>query len=171
MKFLLIAGSSRQGSLNAMLQHRIAAVAEQHGHTCHLYPATDLDAPIYQGDYEKEHGVPANIQMLITAIQEANKIVMVTPEYNGSLPPLLKNAIDWCTRVEHNPWQGRTVLLAGASPGRLGAMRALTQLSTVMSTVQSWVAPMYLSCPHANAEGIAELDADMIERFLHQGDR
>ncbi len=169
MKYLLIAGSSRKGSFNGMLQQRINEVAQAQGHVCHLYPAAELDAPIYQGDYEQEHGVPSNIQKLITAIDEAHKIVMVTPEYNGSLPPLLKNAIDWCTRADKNPWQGRTILLAGASPGRLGAMRALTQLSTVMTTVQSWVAPMYISCPHASAESIAELDAELITKFLNQG--
>ncbi|MDT7526057.1 MULTISPECIES: NADPH-dependent FMN reductase [Pseudidiomarina] len=169
MSLLIIAGSSREDSINAVLQQRIAAVATAAGEACHLYAAADLDAPLYQGDYEQENGVPSNIQKLATAINDVTKVIIVSPEYNSSIPPLLKNAIDWSTRLPQNPWQGKTVLLAGAAPGRLGCMRVLTHLNTVMSAVQSWVAPMFLSCANASAESLAEFDQAAIESFIAQG--
>lgn len=170
MSVLIIAGSSRNDSLNRQLQQRIAEVAQAEGTPCYLYPAAELDAPIYNGDDEQDNGVPANIQKLATAIVDTKKIVIVTPEYNSSIPPLLKNAIDWTTRLEQNPWVGKTVLLAGASPGRLGAMRAMTHLTVVMAAVQGWVAPMFLSCPQASSETIAEFSQEQIANFLRQGD-
>lgn len=170
MSLLILAGSSRTESLNRKLQQRIADVAESHGRACYLFPAAELDAPLYNGDLEQESGVPSNIQKLATAIADATKIVIVTPEYNSSVPALLKNAIDWTTRLEQNPWVGKSVLIAGASPGKFGAMRAMTHLMVVMAAVKSWVAPMFLSCPQASDEAIAKLDTDLITNFLKQGD-
>lgn len=170
MSVLIIAGSSREASLNRKLQQRIAQVAEADGRACYVYPAAELDAPIYNGDDEQASGVPTNIQKLATAINDATKIVIVTPEYNSSVPPLLKNAIDWTTRLEQNPWVGKNVLLAGAAPGRVGAMRAMTHLMVIMGAVKSWVAPLFLSCAHASDETIAEFDSEQIQGFLKQGD-
>jgi len=170
MSLLILAGSSRKESLNGKLQKRIAEVAEQDGRACYVYPAAELDAPIYNGDYEDENGVPSNIQKLATAISDATKIVIVTPEYNSSVPPLLKNAIDWTTRLEQNPWVGKNVLLSGASPGRIGAMRSMTHLMVIMAAIKSYVAPMFLSCPQASDEAIANFDAEQIKGFLKQGD-
>lgn len=170
MSVLILAGSSRTESLNRKLQQRIADVAEADGRACYVYAAEELDAPIYNGDDEQENGVPSNTQKLATAISDATKIVIVTPEYNSSIPALLKNAIDWTTRLEQNPWVGKNVLLAGASPGRLGAMRAMTHLMVVMGAVQSWVAPMFLSCPQASAQANNNLDEEQIRAFLRQGD-
>lgn len=170
MSVLIIAGSSRTESLNGKLQQRIADVAQANGRPCYMYPAAELDAPIYNGDDEQANGVPSNIQKLASAINDATKVVIITPEYNSSIPPLLKNAIDWTTRLEHNPWVGKTVLLAGASPGRLGAMRAMTHLTVVMAAVKSWVAPMFLSCAQASDDTIADFDSDQIQAFLKQGD-
>lgn len=170
MSVLIIAGSSRSESVNRKLQQRICEVAEADGRACYAYQAAELDAPIYNGDDEQENGVPSNIQKLASAINDATKVVIVTPEYNSSIPPLLKNAIDWTTRLEQNPWVGKTVLLAGASPGRLGAMRAMTHLMVIMGAVQSWVAPMFLSCPQASDDTIAKFDSEQIKNFLKQGD-
>ena len=170
MSLLILAGSSRKQSLNKKLQQRIAEVAEADGRACYMYPAEELDAPIYNGDDEQANGVPTNIQKLASALSEATKVVIVTPEYNSSLPALLKNAIDWTTRLEQNPWVGKNVLLAGAAPGRLGAMRAMTHLMVVMGAVQSWVAPLFLSCPQASDETIANMDNEQIIGFLRQGD-
>lgn len=170
MSLLIIAGSSRQASINRRLQERLAEVAELDGEQCYVYPPAELDAPLYQGDYEEENGVPSNIQKLATAISEASKIVVVTPEYNASIPPLLKNAIDWSSRLDTNPWMGKTVLLAGASPGQFGAVRAMTDLRGVLANLGAWVAPAVASIAKTDAEKIAELDAKFLGNFLKQGD-
>ncbi|HET8817898.1 MAG TPA: NAD(P)H-dependent oxidoreductase [Pseudidiomarina sp.] len=170
MSILILAGSSRKESLNKKLQQRIAERAKALDVACHVYPAEELDAPIYHGDYEVEHGVPAGIQKLVTAIRDCSKVVIVTPEYNGSVPPLLKNAIDWTSRVDQQPWKGKTVLLAGASPGRIGAMRAMDHLRAIMMNLQAWVAPMFASCPNANDETIQKMDDDFLKNFVQQGD-
>lgn len=170
MTILILAGSSRKESLNKKLQKRLAQRAEELGLNCHLYPAEDLDAPIYNGDDEVEKGVPASIQKLATAIRDANKIIVVSPEYNGGPPPLLKNAVDWTSRLEQVPWENKTVLLAGASPGRLGAMRSMNHLRISLGDLKAWVAPFFGSVPHASDETIAELDNDFLDEFLRQGD-
>ncbi|RUO63700.1 NADPH-dependent FMN reductase [Pseudidiomarina insulisalsae] len=170
MSLLIIAGSSRRASFNRRLQERIAEVAELNGLQCYAYPPSELDAPLYQGDYEDEYGVPSNIQKLATAISEASKVVVVTPEYNSSIPPLLKNAIDWSSRLENNPWTGKSVLMAGASPGQFGAARSMTDLRSVLANVGAWVAPNVVSVAKADHAKIAEVDADFIAKFLKQGD-
>lgn len=170
MSLLIIAGSSRKASINRRLQERLAEVAESNGVQCYMYPPAELDAPIYNGDYEDENGVPSNIQKLATAVKEASKIIVVTPEYNSSIPPLLKNAIDWSSRLDTNPWAGKTVLLAGASPGQFGAIRSMTDLRGVFCNLDAWVAPAVASIAKTDADKIAELDSDFLTKFMRQGD-
>ncbi|WP_411359406.1 NADPH-dependent FMN reductase [Pseudidiomarina salilacus] len=169
MSLLIIAGSSRQASINRRLQERLAEVAEADGQQCYVYPPAELDAPLYQGDYEDEHGVPSNIQKLATAINEASKVIVVTPEYNASVPPLLKNAIDWSSRLSKNPWTGKTVLLAGASPGQFGAARSMGDLRAILANLGAWVAPAVASIAKTDADKIAELDGEFLLKFMSQG--
>lgn len=170
MSLLIIAGSSRSASINRRLQERLAEVAEANGEQCYVYPPAELDAPIYNGDDEDANGVPSNIQKLATAIAEASKVIVVTPEYNASVPPLLKNAIDWSSRVQQQPWRGKTVLLAGASPGQFGAVRAMSDLRHIFANLGAWVAPAIASIAKTDAEKIASLDADFLTQFMGQGD-
>ncbi|CAB0151415.1 Chromate reductase [Pseudidiomarina piscicola] len=170
MSLLIIAGSSRKASINRRLQQRLAEVAQSNGEQCYAYAPEELDAPLYNGDYEDENGVPTNIQKLASAVQEASKIIVVTPEYNASIPPLLKNAIDWSSRLDTNPWTGKTVLLAGASPGQFGAVRSMNHLRSVFANLGAWVAPAIASIAKTDAAKIAELDAAFLTKFIAQGD-
>jgi NAD(P)H-dependent FMN reductase len=85
------------------------------------------EVPLYDGDLEEEHGVPAVVERLKTRIASADGLLMVTPEYNHSLPGVLKNAMDWLSRpAEDIPrvFGGRPVAIIGATPGPGGTALA-----------------------------------------------
>lgn len=170
MKVLILAGSSRKESLNQKLQKRLAEVAEGLNMTVNLYPAAALDAPIYNGDDEEASGYPESTKNLNSAISNADKVVIVSPEYNGSVPPLLKNAIDWSTRENIGVWKSKVVLLASASPGALGGMRSLSHLRDILSNLKAWIAPEFGSIKNASAQVIAETEHEFFQHFLQQGD-
>ena len=102
-------------------------------------------------------------------IQSASKVVLVSPEYNSSVSPLVKNAIDWVSRLDMGAWSGKTVLLAAASPGGLGGLRAVSHLRDILANVKAWTAPMCASCPNATDEAIAAMDESFLKSFLEQG--
>src|ERR1039457_4132238 len=100
LKILVIPGSLRSGSLNA----RLAAVAgyelAQLGAEVSRISLADFPLPIYDGDLQTKSGVPKNAVNLKRMIGAHQGVLIVTPEYNSSVPPLVKNAIDWVTRVQ-----------------------------------------------------------------------
>ena len=170
MTVLFIGGSRRKESLNTKLKHRLVEVAEKHGIQHKLLDADALDAPIYHGDLEEAEGVPESMQALAKAIDAADKVVLVSPEYNSSVSPLIKNAIDWVSRLDMQAWSGKTVLLAAASPGGLGGLRAVSHLRDILANVKAWMAPMCASCPNASDSAIASMDEEFLINFLRQGD-
>ncbi|ATZ73364.1 NADPH-dependent oxidoreductase [Idiomarina sp. X4] len=170
MTVLFIGGSRRKESLNTKLKHRLVEVAEKHGIQHKLLDADALDAPIYHGDLEEAEGVPESMQALAKAIYVADKVVLVSPEYNSSVSPLIKNAIDWVSRLDMQAWSGKTVLLAAASPGGLGGLRAVSHLRDILANVKAWTAPMCASCPNASDSAIASMDEEFLINFLRQGD-
>lgn len=170
MTVLFIGGSRRKESLNTKLKHRLVEVAEKHGIQHKLLDADALDAPIYHGDLEEAEGVPESMQALAKAIDVADKVVLVSPEYNSSVSPLIKNAIDWVSRLDMQAWSGKTVLLAAASPGGLGGLRAVSHLRDILANVKAWTAPMCASCPNASDSAIASMDEEFLINFLRQGD-
>lgn len=169
MTVLFIGGSRRKDSLNTKLKHRLAEVADKHGIRHELVDADALDAPIYHGDLEAADGVPESMKNLGKKIQSASKVVLVSPEYNSSVSPLIKNAIDWVSRLDSQAWAGKTVLLAAASPGGLGGLRAVSHLRDILANVQAWTAPLCASCPKATDEAIAQMDESFLKSFLEQG--
>lgn len=170
MTVLFIGGSRSKASLNAKLNYRLAEVAEQHGIQYKLLNADALDAPIYHGDLEDTEGVPESMQVLAKDINAADKVVLVSPEYNASVSPLIKNAIDWVSRVDIQAWNGKTVLLAAASPGGLGGIRGLSHLRDILGNVKAWTAPGFACCPNASDSAIAAMDDTVLVNFLRQGD-
>ena len=170
MTVLFIGGSRRKESLNTKLKHRLVEVSEKHGIQHKLLDADALDAPIYHGDLEEAEGVPESMQALAKAIDAADKVVLVSPEYNSSVSPLVKNAIDWVSRLDMQAWSGKTVLLAAASPGGLGGLRAVSHLRDILANVKAWTAPMCASCPNASDSAIASMDEEFLVNFLRQGD-
>src|SRR5919204_2105227 len=100
LKILVIPGSLRTGSLNAKLAATIALELVQTGAEVTRISLSDFPLPIYDGDLQAKSGVPKHAINLKRMIGAHQGVLIVTPEYNASVPPLLKNAIDWITRVQ-----------------------------------------------------------------------
>ncbi len=115
-----IAGSLRQGSYNrAALRAAEQLVPE--GARLDIFDLAGI--PLFNQDEEKN--LPARVVELKRSIRAADAVLLVTPEYNYSIPGVLKNAIDWASRpYGDNAWDGKPVAIMGASPGSLGTARA-----------------------------------------------
>ena len=170
LKILVIPGSLRTGSLNAKLA--AAAVDELARVEVEAIRISlgDYPLPIYDGDLENESGVPKHAIDLKRMISAHHGVLIVTPEYNASLPPLVKNAIDWVSRVqdghESRGQVFRTVpfAIAAASGSKLGGARCLQALRLVLSACRATVIPNQLALSFAN-------DAyDEMDRLKHAGD-
>lgn len=130
-----ICGSLRTGSYNAMLL-RAAALAVPAGTTIEI--ASIRDIPLYDGDLEAASGIPAAVDALKEAIVAADGLLLVTPEYNNSIPGVFKNAIDWLSRPSADiarVFGGRPVGLMGATPGPGGTILAQAGWLPVLRTL------------------------------------
>lgn len=130
-----LCGSTRRGSFNLMLL-RAAVDAASAGTSIEI--ASIRDIPLYDGDLEAEHGVPGPVQQLKDRIAAADGLLIVTPEYNNSLPGVLKNAIDWLTRPPADiprVFRGRPVAVIGATPGMGGTALAQAAWLPVLRTL------------------------------------
>src|ERR1700723_4382043 len=131
LKILVIPGSLRTGSLNAKLAAVAAHQFAQAGVEVTRLSLADFPLPIYDGDLQTRSGVPKNAVDLKRMIGAHHGVLFVTPEYNSSVPPLLKNTIDWVSRVQDahesrgQVFRGRVFAIASASHGRLGGARGL----------------------------------------------
>ena len=130
-----IAGSLRRGSFNAAL---LRAAAEAVSPVTHLEIASIREIPLYDGDVEAEKGVPDAVQKLKDRIASSNGLLLVTPEYNNSLPGVFKNAIDWLSRPAKDigrVFGDRPVALMGATPGPGGTILAQSAWLPVLRTL------------------------------------
>src|ERR1700688_1227906 len=100
LKILVIPGSLRTGSLNARLAAAAAHQFVQAGAEVTRISLADFPLPLYDGDLQSKSGVPKNAINLKRMIGAHHGVLIVTPEYNASVPPLVKNTIDWVTRVQ-----------------------------------------------------------------------
>jgi chromate reductase len=130
-----VAGSLRVGSFNAALL-RAAAAAMPAGTT--LVSGTIQGIPLYDGDVEARDGLPPAVVELKTRIVSADGLLLVTPEYNNSIPGVFKNAIDWLSRPAADIpriFGGRPVALIGASPGGFGTILSQGAWLPVLKTL------------------------------------
>jgi NAD(P)H-dependent FMN reductase len=130
-----IAGSLRQGSLNAAL---LRACAEAAPAGCEVEIASIREVPLYDGDLEARQGTPPAVKALQDRIAAADGLLLVSPEYNNSIPGALKNAVDWLTRPPAEAagvFADRAVAVGGATPGRGGTMLAQAAWLPVLRTL------------------------------------
>jgi NAD(P)H-dependent FMN reductase len=130
-----IAGSLRKGSFNAALL-RAAAASMPAGSALEI--ASIAGVPLYDGDVEAEHGIPAPVERLKAEIVAADGLLLVTPEYNNSVPGVLKNAIDWLSRPPRDierVFGGRPVALLGASAGSFGTILSQAAWLPILKTL------------------------------------
>jgi chromate reductase len=130
-----ISGSLRRGSFNTSLL-RAAAQAAPAGATIDV--RTIHGIPLYDADIENGPGIPEAVRILKDDIASSNGVLLVTPEYNNSIPGVFKNAIDWLSRPDGDiarVFRGRPVALMGASPGRFGTTLSQTAWLQVIRTL------------------------------------
>ena len=117
-----LSGSLRRASYNAAVLRAAGSLMPSDSE---LRIESIAGIPLYDGDDEAAHGVPELVSRLKDAITAADGLLLVTPEYNNSIPGVLKNAIDWASRpYGDSAWNGKAVALMGASVGTLGTARA-----------------------------------------------
>src|SRR5262245_26435174 len=107
LNILSFCGSLRKGSFNAALQRALPALAPE-GMTI-TAGATVGDMPLYNHDIQENEGFPASVLAMVDAIKAADGVIMVSPEYNFTIPSPLKNAIDWLSRVNSQPFFGKPI--------------------------------------------------------------
>jgi NAD(P)H-dependent FMN reductase len=170
LKLLVIPGSLRTGSLNAKLAATIAVELAQAGAEVTRISLADFPLPIYDGDLQAKSGVPKNAINLKRMMSSHHGVLIVTPEYNASIPSLLKNAIDWVSRVQDpqetrgQVFRERPFAIAAASGGRLGGTRALMALRLILSACQAQVVPNQLALSFAGEA------YDDMDRLKHPAD-
>ncbi len=128
MKWVVLVGSVRKGSYNAAIARALKDLVPE-GVEVELLPSV-AELPIYDADIQAE-GFPEKVTALGDAIRAADAVVVVTPEYNYSVPGGLKNAIDWVSRLPNQPFKGKPVLIQSASMGVLGGARAQYHLRQI----------------------------------------
>jgi chromate reductase, NAD(P)H dehydrogenase (quinone) len=156
LKILVIPGSLRTGSLNAKLAAAAVDELVRAEASVTRLSLGDFPLPIYDGDLETKSGVPKNAVNLKRMLGSHDGVLLVTPEYNSSLPALLKNAIDWISRVQDSHetrgqvFRDRPFAIAAASAGRLGGTRCLAALRLILSACRATVIPNQLALSFAD---------------------
>ena len=170
LKILVIPGSLRSGSHNA----KLAAVAVRElalaGAEVTRISLADFPLPIYDGDLQSKSGVPKNAVNLKRMMSAHHGVLIVTPEYNSSVPALVKNTIDWVSRVQDlhesrgQVFRDRPFAIAAASESRLGGTRALAALRLILTACHAPVIPNQLALAFAGEA------YDDMDRLKHPAD-
>jgi chromate reductase, NAD(P)H dehydrogenase (quinone) len=149
-RILAFSGSARRGSLNKKLLAVAVEATRAGGAEVTLIDFKEMPIPLYDGDLEDADGIPANAQKLIELITQHAGLLIASPEYNSQITALLKNAIDWCTRADENPLEGKVAAIVSASPGMFGGIRSQTLLRQLLTHLGCHVVPVQCVLPHAD---------------------
>jgi chromate reductase len=157
MRLLFFAGSAREGSYNKRLARLAQHIAVANGIEGVFVDLKDYPMPLYNGDLDAEQGPPAPAREFKALLGEYQGVFIASPEYNSSVTPLLKNTIDWVSRVRAKGetglevYRSRVFAISGASPGYYGGMRSLLTLRQILAVgVGAAVIPQQLALPRAN---------------------
>jgi chromate reductase, NAD(P)H dehydrogenase (quinone) len=145
-RILAFAGSARKDSLNKRVVQIAANGARAAGAEVTYLDFRDLPLPLYDGDLEREQGIPDNALKLKDLMKSHQGLLIASPEYNSSVTPLLKNAIDWASRpVNDEPplaaFIDKVAGIMSASPGALGGLRGLVHLRSILGNIRVLVLP------------------------------
>lgn len=151
MNFLFFAGSLRTDSLNKQYAREAMRLARELGVGAEFIDLRDYAMPVYDGDIEASSGIPDSVKKLGLKIAGADAVVISTPEYNGSIPGILKNVVDWLSRDKPVSITGKHLLLLAASPGAMGGIRALWHTRQPFEAIGVHVFPNMLGLSSAGA--------------------
>ena len=152
-KILAFAGSSRRDSFNKKLVKIAAEGARLAGAEVTYVDFKDLSMPLFDEDLEAEQGIPENVKTFKALMKAHQGLLIACPEYNSSITPLLKNAIDWATRPEPGEpglicFRDKVAVIMSTSPGALGGLRGLVHVRAILGNIGVLVLP--------NQKGIAK---------------
>lgn len=167
VRLLVFSASLRAESLNTKLARLVAAHARARGAAVDLASMHELDCPSYDGDREAKEGIPPGAQELKRRLEANDAFVIVSPEYNASLPGVLKNVIDWTSRFRPQPFDSRHAMLLSASPSLAGGNRGLWSLRIPLEHLGTRVFPdmFSLAMAHKAFDGDQLADAALRQRF------
>ncbi len=137
-RLLFLAGSAREASINKRLAQLGARIAEANGIPATFADLGDYPLPLYNGDIQDKDGIPENALKLEALMKVHSGIFIACPEYNASITPLLKNSLDWVSRIRRDGemplavFKSRVFALGAASPGGMGGIRGLVSVRTVL---------------------------------------
>lgn len=151
---LAFSGSTREDSINKKLLEESAKIAREQGAKVTLIDLNDYPMPFYDGDIEAKQGLPANAKRLQQQMIVSDAILISTPEYNGSIPAVLKNAIDWLSRGEggkpsREAFQGKKIAVMSASPGKGRGAKALSHLCVIIENIGGTIVKQQVSVSDA----------------------
>ncbi|HEX8883670.1 MAG TPA: NAD(P)H-dependent oxidoreductase, partial [Noviherbaspirillum sp.] len=147
--------SARKASLNKRLVRVAAEGARRAGADVTEIDLRDFPVPIYDGDLEAEQGLPPKARELRQLMLEHQGFLIASPEYNGSIPALLKNLIDWTSRAVDGqdglaPYRNKVAVLMSASPGSYGGLRGLVHVRAILGNIGVIVLPEQLAVGKAH---------------------
>lgn len=181
-KVLTFAGSTRENSVNKKLAVEAAALARQMGAKSRVIDLKNYPIPFYDADLEAREGMPTNAKKLRQLMIDSDVIFIASPEYNGSLSAVLKNAIDWASRNEEGSgsreaFKGKKFVIMSASPGAGGGARGLVHLRSIIENSGGVVIPQQLVVSdaynafddqgHLKSEKIKDEMQQLIQIALH----
>lgn len=166
-RVLVLSASLREDSLNTRLARLTAETIEDGGHIAELASLREFMSGPYDGDEEQAVGFPPGAEELRRQLDETDAFVIVSPEYNASMPGALKNAIDWVSRFRPQPFHERHGLLLSASPSMVGGNRGLWALRIPLEHLGARIYPDMFSLAQAHTafDGNRLADGRLQERL------
>ncbi|HEX2059690.1 MAG TPA: NAD(P)H-dependent oxidoreductase [Thermoanaerobaculia bacterium] len=184
VKVLLFAASLRKESFNERLARIVGRMLDARGVEVDHASMRDFDCPSYDGDLEAGEGIPDGARRLRDRLVACDAFLIASPEYNGSMPGILKNSIDWTSRFRPQPFNGKQAFLLSASPSMAGGNRGLWSLRIPLEHLGARVYPDMFSLAqahtafgedgrltnevlHKRLEGILGCFLDLVEAAKH----
>lgn len=150
LRIVTIPGSLRTGSYNRMLLNLAVHALKEQAVEIDQIDLRDFPLPPYDGDIEDAHGLPQEAWTLKARIAAAHGVLIAAPEYNGGVSGMFKNVIDWTSRGDSNPWEGKVVGLMGATPGMWGTWRGQPHYRQIFTILNAIVMPQTMNVAQAN---------------------
>ncbi|NUT04753.1 MAG: NAD(P)H-dependent oxidoreductase [Hamadaea sp.] len=150
MRFLVMGASLRPGSFNVTLAELAASVLREGGVDVDLAAYAEFQVPGYDAGAEDGQGVPAGARRFAERLRAVDAFLLVSPEYNASVPGTVKNLVDWVSRLKPQPFWGHHGLLMSASPRLTGGNRGLWALRVPLEHLGARMFPEMISVSQAD---------------------
>jgi chromate reductase, NAD(P)H dehydrogenase (quinone) len=178
-RILVFNGSNRSGSYSGKVADAALRELAKHDVESTRIAFADYPLPLMDEDLEREKGIPENAMKLARLLAAHDGFFIATPEYNGSIPPLLKNVIDWVSRVSRDgdrplrAYPGKVAALASSSSGHFAGVRAIMHLRAVLAHVGLQIVSEQTSVPNAQDafDEMGRLKDDRLQKNLERSVR